>query len=46
MPPFDDCTGNSDSMNGCNCVYDEMIDELTDNEGNDRTEYWKYVDGI
>ena len=35
--------GNSDSSNGCNCVYDEMIDELTDSDGSNRTEYWKYA---
>jgi hypothetical protein len=31
-------TGNSDSSNGSNCVYDEMIDELTDGDGSNRTE--------
>lgn len=36
-------TGNSDSSNGCNCVYDEMIDELTDSDGSNRTEYWKMI---
>lgn len=30
--------GNSDSSNGCNCIYDEMIDELTDGDGSNRTE--------
>jgi hypothetical protein len=33
--------GNSDSSNGSNCVYDEMIDELTDGDGSNRVEYWK-----
>ena len=28
--------GNSDSSNGSNCVYDEMIDELTDGDGSNR----------
>ena len=35
--------GNSDSNNGCNCIYDEMIDELTDSDGSNRTEYWKMI---
>ena len=35
--------GNSDSSNGSNCVYDEMIDELTDGDGSNRTEYWKMI---
>ena len=30
--------GNSDSSNGSNCIYDEMIDELTDGDGSNRTE--------
>ena len=36
-------TGNSDSCNGCNCVYDEMIDELTAGDGDSRIEYWKQI---
>jgi len=32
--------GNSDSSNGCNCVYDEMIDELTGSDGSNR---WAYL---
>ena len=36
-------TGNSDSSNGSNCIYDEMIDELTDGDGSNRTEYWKMI---
>lgn len=35
--------GNSDSSNGSNCIYDEMIDELTDGDGSNRTEYWKMI---
>lgn len=35
--------GNSDSCNGSNCIYDEMIDELTDSDGSNRTEYWKMI---
>jgi len=35
--------GNSDSSNGCNLIYDEMIDELTDSDGSNRTEYWKQI---
>ena len=30
--------GNSDSHNGCNCIYDEMIDDLTASDGDNRTE--------
>ena len=40
--------GNSDSVNGCNCFYDEMIDELLGGggqmkDGDNRLEYWKRV---
>lgn len=35
--------GNSDSSNGSNCIYDEMIDDLTDGDGSNRTEYWKMI---
>ena len=30
--------GNMDANNGCNCIYDEMMDELTEGDGTDRTE--------
>ena len=35
--------GNSDAHNGAVAVYDEMIDELTDGDGSNRTEYWKMI---
>lgn len=35
--------GNNDSNNGCNLVYDEMIDELVDSQGGNRIEYWKTI---
>ncbi len=34
--------GNSDSINGCNAVYDEMIDDLRENGGN-QIEYMKQI---
>jgi hypothetical protein len=40
---FTALAGNSDSNNGSNCIYDEMIDELTDADGGNRLEYWKQV---
>ena len=33
------CTGQSDSTNGKNNVYDEMIDDLCEPDGSDRLEY-------
>ena len=35
--------GTSDSVNGKNVIYDEMIDELCDADGSDRLEYWKQI---
>ena len=35
--------GNSESSNGCNCIYDEMIDDLVGGDGDNRTEYWKQI---
>ena len=34
--------GNNDSINGCNAVYDEMIDDLRENGGN-QIEYMKQI---
>ena len=31
--------GDGGSLDGTNCFYDEMIDELTDGDGSNRTEY-------
>ena len=31
--------GQSDSTNGKNVIYDEMVDELCDADGSDRLEY-------
>ena len=33
--------GDGGSVDGTNCFYDEMIDELTDGDGSNKTEYWK-----
>ena len=35
--------GQSDSTNGKNVIYDEMVDELCDADGSDRLEYWKQI---
>lgn len=31
--------GDGGSLDATNCFYDEMIDELTDGDGSNRTEY-------
>ena len=35
--------GQSDSTNGRNNVYDEMIDDLCEADGSDRLEYWRQI---
>lgn len=35
--------GQSDSTNGKNIIYDEMVDDLCDADGSDRLEYWKQI---
>jgi hypothetical protein len=35
--------GQSDSTNGKNVIYDEMVDELCDSDGSDRLEFWKQI---
>ena len=35
--------GQSDSTDGKNVIYDEMLEELCDADGTDRIEYWKQI---
>ena len=35
--------GQSDSTDGKNVIYDEMVEELCDPDGSDRLEYWKQI---
>ena len=35
--------GQSDSTDGKNVIYDEMLEELCDPDGTDRLEYWKQI---
>ena len=35
--------GQSDSTDGKNVIYDEMVEDLCDHDGTDRLEYWKQI---